>query len=201
MTRFIIVISIFVVIASPMYAQQQHAESAENDKVYDYADSVNLKLLAKDTMKTSPLRIAFGTVGEKSVQIIYSSPGVRNRIIWGGVVPYNEVWVTGAHYATKMYIDQPMKIGNKVIQPGQYGIFSIPASNDWTFIVNTDYTQHLADNYDEKKDVVRVKLNPEVISQPIQRLQYGIVPIDKSKGEIIMEWEKVRLRVPFEFVN
>ncbi|MBC8923868.1 DUF2911 domain-containing protein, partial [Escherichia coli] len=77
----------------------------------------------------------------------YHSPGVRKRIIWGGLVPYDEVWVTGAHDATTVEMPKAFVVNGKTIPAGKYAIFTIPGKNAWTVIINKQWQQHLATEY------------------------------------------------------
>ena len=145
----------------------------------------------KDTTKKSIKSMAFAIMGDDSMKIVYHSPGVRNRVIWGGLVPYDEVWVTGAHAATNIEIDNAFRIGNKTIPAGTYAIFTIPSKNEWTFILNKNYEQHLTDDYNAKDDIIRLKVNPIALANPLERLQYFI-----EKGKIIVGWDKLKIEVP-----
>jgi Protein of unknown function (DUF2911) len=150
----------------------------------------------KDTSKKSIRSAAIGKIGSANVRINYYSPGVRGRIIWGGVVPLDEVWVTGAHSATNIVIDKAFRIGNKTIPAGTYAIFTIPSKNEWTFILNKNYEQHLTDDYDAKDDIIRFKVKPVTLSKPLERLQYFI-----EKGKISVGWDTMKIEVPVTVSN
>ncbi|MCY7293314.1 MAG: DUF2911 domain-containing protein, partial [Ferruginibacter sp.] len=79
-----------------------------------------------DTSKRSIKSAAVGKIGDANITINYHSPGVRGRTIWGGLVPYNDVWVTGAHYATNIEIDKDFTVAGTSISKGKYAIFTIP---------------------------------------------------------------------------
>jgi hypothetical protein len=162
-----------------------------------FADSVNKGLIAVDVFKKSVPRIAKGSVGKSELTVYYYSPGVRGRIIWGGLVPYNEVWVTGAHFATSIKIGHPIIIGERRIEKGTYALFTIPGQREWIFILNKNYQQHLADRYDSVDDVVRIPITP--LENPMtQRLTYQIVAKSGRAGAIEIYWDKIKLAVPFE---
>ncbi len=145
----------------------------------------------KDTTKKSIKCAAVGKIGTANIRINYYSPGVRGRVIWGGVVPMDEVWVTGAHAATNIEIDKPFVVAGKKIDAGTYAIFTIPSNGEWTFIVNKNYQQHLTDEYDAKDDLVRLKIKPVVTEHVTERLQYFI-----EADKLVIAWEKIRLEVP-----
>ena len=114
--------------------------------------------------------MAVAIINGDSVKIVYHSPGVRKRIIWGGLVPFDEVWVTGAHDATTLEIDKTFISRGKEIPAGKYAIFTIPGKNEWTVIINKQWKQHLASEYDEKDDIVRLKVKPVKVPHK-ERLQ------------------------------
>ena len=162
-----------------------------------YADSVNAGIILQDTLKGSPERVAMQTIGKTHVHIKYHSPGVKGRIVWGGLVPYNTIWVTGAHTATSITFNNPIVIGNTKVKAGTYAIFTIPGEKEWTFILNHDYQQHLTDNYSADKDVLRVNVKP-IVNTQTQRLTYTIEKQSENVGKIIFAWEKIRIEIPFE---
>ena len=151
--------------------------------------------LIKDTIKKSIKSMAVGTIGGDTVAIKYHSPGVRKRIIWGGLVPFDEVWVTGAHDATILEINKPFTVAGKTIQAGKYAFFSIPGQDEWTLIINKHWKQHLASEYDEKDDLVRIKVKPIKVPHT-ERLQYSIEDGKDGNGKIAVAWEQIKLEMP-----
>jgi len=137
-----------------------------------------------DTIKGSPHRSAMANIGPVHVHVEYNSPGVRNRIIWGGLVPMGEVWVTGAHNATSVQFYDEVKIAGKVLPKGKYAFFTIPATSAWTLILNRNWDQHLADEYDAKDDVLRLKVIPDTLATPQERLLYQVVADNEKQGKL-----------------
>src|ERR1022692_3493422 len=99
-------------------------------------------------------------VGLTDIEIVYSRPSVKGRTIFGGIVPYGQVWRTGANQATKITFNTPVKFNGTEIPAGTYGLFTIPAEQEWTVIINKSATQWGAFQYDEKADVTRFKVKP-----------------------------------------
>lgn len=171
-------------ISNILIAQHQHKPGN------GYADSVNQGLIPKDTMKSSPKRVAMATIGNTHIHIEYGSPGVKGRMIWGGLVAYNEVWATGAHNATTIEFSTDVTIAGKKVRKGKYAFFTIPGKTEWTILLNTRHQQHLADEYNSAEDVIRLKVKPTRNSKMVQRLTFTI----KTKGNnasINMEWEHI----------
>ncbi len=152
--------------------------------------------LVKDTTKKSIKSMAFAIMGDDSMKIVYHSPGVRNRVIWGGLVPYDEVWVTGAHDATTIEFKEAIVIDGKTIQPGKYAVFTIPGKKTWTFILNSNWQQHLASEYEQSEDIIRLQVKPKK-NNHTERLQYFIEITEAKKGQLSMAWEKKLIQVPF----
>jgi len=166
-----------------------------------YADSINDGTIPADTMKTSVRRVAMENIGDCHVHIEYGSPGVRGRSIWGGLVAYNEVWAAGAHRATSVRFSKDVEVAGKKIAAGTYGFFTVPGAEKWELILNTRYKQHLADEYKQEEDVVRLPAVPEKIKQ-VQRLTYRVLPssdqaASKSKGSIVLSWDTLQVQLPF----
>lgn len=145
----------------------------------------------------SPHTSAMGDIGDAHVHIDYSSPGVRGRVIWGGLVPYGQVWATGAHQATWIEFTHDMHIGGQAVPKGRYGFFTIPGQQEWTLILNKNHSQHLADDYDAALDVVRVQVRPQAVEMT-ESLTYAVEPLGAKKGLITVTWEKIRVALPVE---
>lgn len=156
--------------------------------------------LVKDTTKKSINSMAVLAVGGDSIKVSYHSPGARKRIIWGGLVPYDEVWVTGAHDATYIVMPKSFVVGGKTIPAGKYAFFTIPGQKSWTLIINKNWEQHLASEYDEKEDIIRVEVKPKKVDHT-ERLQYFIEMPNDKEGKISMAWEKIRIELPFSLVD
>ncbi|RTL60012.1 MAG: DUF2911 domain-containing protein [Sphingobacteriales bacterium] len=156
--------------------------------------------LVKDTSKRSIKSMAFAILNGDSIKINYHSPGVRKRIIWGGLVPYDEVWVTGAHDATTLEMPKAFFVNGKAIPAGKYAFFTIPGKKEWTLIINKNWEQHLSTEYDEKDDVVRIKVKPKK-NNHTERLQYFIELNKDDTVRITMAWEKLKIEFEITFVN
>lgn len=151
-----------------------------------------------DTIKGSPHRSAMANIGPVHVHVEYNSPGVRKRVIWGGLVPMGEVWVTGAHNATSVHFYEEVKIAGKVVPKGKYAFFTIPDTSAWTLILNRNWDQHLADEYDAKDDVLRLQVVPDTLTTLQERLLYNVVADNEKQGKLEMQWEKLKVSLPIE---
>jgi hypothetical protein len=166
------------------------AQAQQEKKAEEVCYNPNAK---GDTSKRSIKSAAMGKIGGAAVIINYHSPGVRGRTIWGGLVPYNEVWVTGAHNATTIETDKTLIVGGSVIPKGKYALFTIPGKKEWIIIINKNWNQHLTDDYQQKEDIARIKIRPKMAQKKVERLQYFIEDGKAGKGLIAIAWEKIRV--------
>jgi len=160
----------------------------------EVAKEENKSGVIADTSKKSIPSETSKLLGNTNVKINYHSPGVRGRIIWGGLVPYDNVWVTGAHKSTTLEIGKDFMVGEKKIPAGKYALFTIPGKAEWTVIINKNHNQHLADEYDAKDDVARIKVKPEILKENQERLKYEIDQTGDRMANIIISWEKLSVK-------
>jgi hypothetical protein len=145
-------------------------------------------------VRISPKAAVIQTVGFTEVRIDYNRPGVKGRVIWGGLVPYNKVWRTGANEATKFTFTTDVKINDKTLKAGSYSFFAIPTNENWTLIFNKVADQWGAFEYNEAEDALRFEITPEEGSLQ-EWLAYTITKTSKNSAVVTLEWEK--LKVPF----
>ena len=149
-----------------------------------------------DLPQPSPSASVRQTVGLTDITIDYSAPGVKGREIFGSLVPYNELWRTGANMATKITFSTDISISGNNVPAGSYAIFTIPGESEWTFILNKNYNQGGTGNYKQEEDQLRIKVKPEACEFR-ERMAFQIVDFDDKGGSISLEWSKTRIRVPF----
>lgn len=145
----------------------------------------------------SPHTSAMAMVGDAHIHIDYSSPGVRNRIIFGGLLTYDAVWQAGAHRATWLETNKDLSISGKILPAGKYGFFVIPSKEEWTIIFNSKWDQHGKDEYDTKEDILRFNVVPEKLNEIKEHLEYKITKMDSNTGSLTLSWEQVKVKVPF----
>ncbi|WP_026463576.1 DUF2911 domain-containing protein [Adhaeribacter aquaticus] len=143
----------------------------------------------------SPPASASGKIGTTDVSIKYSSPAVKGRKIWGELVPYGQVWRTGANEATTITFSKDVTVEGQPLKAGTYALFTIPTENEWTVVFNNTAKQWGAFKYDQAQDVLRVKVKPVASKENNERMKIAIKPQGKSAGVITVSWEK--LAVPF----
>ena len=153
---------------------------------------------SKDTIKTSIKAIAKGSVRGATLVLNYNSPAVRERKIWGSLVPYDKIWVTGAHMATSLECNKEFNIGNTKVPPGKYALFTIPGVQNWVVIINKNWDQHLTDEYSSGDDIASIEVQPEQLAKHQERLMYEFDQTGERSVSIRMKWEKIGISVPME---
>jgi len=143
----------------------------------------------------SPRSSAMAMTGGNHIHIDYSAPSARGRQIFGGLVAYNEVWVTGAHKATTIKFDKAIISIGKEIMPGKYGLFTIPGKEEWTVILSKDWDMHLADDYTEANDLIRIKVKPETLKDTVEALTFEVKEKDAKTTTVSMSWDKTKSSV------
>jgi hypothetical protein len=145
--------------------------------------------------RVSPLAKTTQTVGITDMTVTYSRPGVKGRVIWGELVPYDEVWRTGANEATTFEVSTEVTVAAVKIPAGKYSLFTIPSREEWTVVINKNPNTWGANNYKAEEDVVRFKVKPE----PAEHQEWMIFTFDnltKSSIDLVLRWEKVRISIP-----
>jgi hypothetical protein len=137
------------------------------------------------------------TVGLTDISVEYSSPAVKGRKIWGGVVPYGEVWRAGANAATKITFSKDATVGSTAVPAGSYAIYVIPnKQGPWTVILSKDWQSGVF-AYKKENDLLRMDVKPQPIPGR-ERLVYVFSDFGNAGGNLDLEWEKVRLAIPFK---
>ena len=135
------------------------------------------------------------------LKITYCRPHKRGRELFGKLVPYGQVWRTGANQATEMTVTQDIMVNSTLLKAGTYSLFTIPGTEKWTIIFNSDLGLWGSYNYNSKMDVLRfevpVRLSTSAIYEPFT------ITIDQKNdsAEIILLWDKVNVGFPVAFME
>jgi len=140
--------------------------------------------------RPSPPASTTGAINGASITIDYSSPRVRNRKIWGELVPYNKIWRTGANEATVFSFSSDVKIAGQLIPKGKYSFFTIPGKEEWTVIFNKEWDLWGSYDYEEKKDVLRIKIPINSLSSQSENMLFEI-----NSDYISFKWEKLSFKI------
>jgi DUF2911 family protein len=136
-------------------------------------------------------------VGITDFAVDYSSPAMRGRKIFGGLLPYDKLWRTGANASTKLTASRDFTFGGTAVPKGTYSVFSIPGTSSWTVILNKNLEINNVDGYDAKDDAARITVNPEA-NAPRERMTFIFSDTTDDATRLDLEWESVRVSVPIK---
>ena len=148
----------------------------------------------------SPMDLAIARPDKNAApmaRVIYSRPQKKGRQIFGDLVPYGEIWRTGANEATELMIYTPLKFGNTTLKPGAYTLYSIPGKEKWTIIINEDTNVWGAYSYKKEKDVARMEVPTQQVAAPIEALSMIFRP-EKDGTTLLIGWDEVYVEIPFK---
>jgi len=149
--------------------------------------------------RPSPLEMVTMKYEDIYVKITYGRPHKRGRKIFGDLLPYGEVWRTGANEATEITVTGSINLGGQTIKPGTYTLFTIPQEDHWTIILNSDLGQWGAYNYNSKFDVVRFDV--AVVKSTEVYEPFTVAFEQKAKSaELVMMWDQTKVIIPIEFM-
>jgi len=134
------------------------------------------------------------TVGDARIALVYHRPNTKDRAVWGNLVPYNEVWRTGANENTTFETNRELKINGQTLPAGKYGLHTIPNKDEWTIIFNKVNDAWGSFTYKPENDQLRVKVKPQA-AEFQETMLLGFENIKATTADVAIRWEK--LRVPF----
>jgi hypothetical protein len=143
----------------------------------------------------SPPDSVRASVAGTALSVRYSRPSMRGRVIFGNVVPWNQVWRTGANQATVLETSADLSVAGTTLPAGKYSLWTIPSPAGWQLIVNRNTGQWGTD-YDAQYDLARLDMKVEPLPQPVEQFTIAIEPKGK-RGVLKLEWEKTRASIPF----
>ncbi len=146
------------------------------------------------TPAPSPDATVSQVVGITDIKISYSRPGVKNRTIWGELVPYDKVWRSGANHCTVISFSKDVLIQGNTLKAGEYSLFTIPGTTEWSVVFNTNTNLNGAYGYKEEEDVLRIKVKPRP-AEFKERMSFNFENVKDDAAEVVLHWEK--LQVPF----
>lgn len=135
------------------------------------------------------------TVGDARIGVVYHRPNAKGREVFGKLVPYNEVWRTGANENTTFETTENIKINGQDLPAGKYGLHTIPGQNEWTIIFNKVNNEWGSFNYKQTEDQLRVKVKPQTAAQLQETMLISFDPVTATTASVVIAWDK--LRVPF----
>ncbi|MCE7862555.1 MAG: DUF2911 domain-containing protein [Bacteroidetes bacterium CHB5] len=148
-----------------------------------FAVALSIAAFAQDKKPASPPAKAEGTIDGVKITIDYSQPSAKGRKIMGGLVPYGEVWRTGANATTTIEFSENVKIEGKAVAKGKYGLYTLPGENEWVIIINKGIKWGAFD-YKQADDVVRVTVKPGKTASFVETFTIAV-----EKDKVVLNWE------------
>ena len=144
----------------------------------------------------SPHATLKARAGLTDIELDYSRPSAKGREIFGTVVPWGQVWRTGANESTKITFSTPVNFGGKDVPAGKYALYTIPGQNEWTVILSSDTTLWGSNNYKEDKDAIRVTVKPVALTQRVETFTLDVGDISTDAAILRLLWDKTVVPVP-----
>src|SRR5690606_27840225 len=133
-----------------------------------------------------------------TVTLKYSRPNMNGRDIFGDLVPYGEVWRTGANNLPLLTFDGAVTIAGTQVEAGTYGLLTIPGRDKWTVIFSKNSEQWGAYSYNQEEDVLRFDVEPEQLSKPVETFTISFSDVQPQRAQLNIVWDKTK--VSFDLV-
>ena len=163
--------------------------------------SVDLKAPAPhvDFPQASPTETLKQRVGVTDIEVVYSRPSAKGRVMLGGNNPYGQVWRTGANSATRVSFSTAVTLQGSQVDAGTYEVFTVPGKDEWTIILQKAGNQWGAYAYDPKNDILRVTAKPMALADPVETFTIDINDIHSDSATLDLIWEKTLVPVKLGF--
>jgi hypothetical protein len=132
----------------------------------------------------SPRKEMTGNIGDVKVTVNYGSPSKKGRDIWGGLVPYGNVWRTGANSGTLVEFSEDVTVEGEALPAGKYSLFTIPSEGEVIVIFNKGLEHWGTGSYDESEDALRVTVTPEAQDESMESLEFMI-----DEDNLVLAWD------------
>jgi tetratricopeptide (TPR) repeat protein len=148
--------------------------------------------------QASPAAELEQTIGLTEIKVSYHRPAINGRTVWGGLVPWGEVWRAGANENTTVTFSSDVKVEGKALKAGTYGLHMIPTQASWTIIFSNMNVAWGSFTYDQKEDALRVTVKPRTVATSEERLSYHFDDPTDKKATLVLAWEKLAVPVAIE---
>ena len=143
--------------------------------------------------QASPAAKIAQKVGLTDVTVDYSRPSTKGRKIFGELVPFGQVWRTGANGATVLSFSTDVTIGGQTVPAGQYALYSIPEKSDWTMILSKNIKLWGAIGYEQSDDLIRFKAKPEKLNKKAETFEISFANMTDTGSDLSLKWENTRV--------
>lgn len=150
------------------------------------------------TPAASPTAKIMETIGMTDVEIAYSRPSMKERQIFGGLVPYGEIWRTGANASTKITFSSDVVIEGNDLKAGTYALYTIPNEGEWTIIFHKNTTYWGVGGYKEEEDAFRFNVKSTKIENTVETFTIGVSNMGLGTANIDISWENTMVSFPID---
>lgn len=151
------------------------------------------------TPRPSPNAVVTQEVGLTDINIAYSRPGKKGRVIFGDLVPYGKLWRTGANMNTTIEFSTDVTINGQKLEKGKYALFTIPGKEKWEIIFYTDYNNGgTPDEWDESKVALKTTVNSSKRQSVLESFRISIENLKSSGADLVLAWEMTEVAIPTE---
>jgi len=131
-----------------------------------------------------------------SIEITYSRPNIKGRVVFGDLAPFGKLWRTGANAATRVTFGEDVKVGGVALKAGTYVLYTIPNKEEWEVIFNKGINNWGIDGYKAEEDVAKFKVKPNALAKSVETFTIEIANVNPSSAEIEISWEKTSVSIP-----
>ncbi|MFO7799067.1 DUF2911 domain-containing protein [Rhodohalobacter sp.] len=163
-----------------------------------FSTSTQAQERGNDSPRVSPNASVSQTIGTTVVTVTYGRPGVRDRTVFGELVPYDEVWRTGANESTAITFSDNVMIEGEELTAGTYSLYTIPGLDDWSVIFNNNLSW--GTEYDPTMDELRVSVQPET-GEFMEQLMVYFENLEEDSGHMVIHWDQIKVPVQIEVMN
>lgn len=148
------------------------------------------------TPAPSPTQTLKQDFGVSSVELVYSRPGMKGRKIFGDLVPWNQVWRTGANSATRIKFNDDVVFGGQALKAGEYALYTVPGENEWEIIINKG-SANWGTDYKQPDDILRVKVKPMKLNETVETFTMQFGNVKPTSADLQIMWDKTAVEIPF----
>jgi hypothetical protein len=152
--------------------------------------------------RASPYDSTLVSLGGAQAKICYGRPSVKGRTVFGGLVPYDTLWRTGANEPTIIHLPVAAEIADIDVPAGSYSLYTVPGRESWTVIVNRSTSQWGHEGQYtaavREQEVGRATVRAERTTAPVERFTIRAEPRGSNAADLVLEWENTRVRIPVE---
>jgi len=163
-----------------------------------FTTSIQAQERGNDSPRVSPNASVSQTIGTTVVTVTYGRPGVRERVIFGDLVPYDEVWRTGANESTAITFSDNVMIEGEELTAGTYSLYTLPGLDEWSVIFNNNLSW--GTQYDPTMDELRVNVQPES-GEFMEQMMVYFENVEENSGHMVIHWDQIKVPVQIEVMN